>query len=336
MFRTIPPSRRAARWATVAGLVLVVLAGSAGPVGAATTMAWPVQSLGDRGTDVRAIQYLLRDALAGNPSVVLPAVDGLFGAPTDAAVRAVQSAHGLPANGIVDRPTWAVLAHPLVPGDTGPAVTALQIELIAKRKAPISATGVYDAATASAVTAFQKHMRMTPLGWVSMTTWLRLTWHYQLPKFGATWGLCDYSVGNGPANWGTAEAITTLEVVGRSVQALGYGRVAVGDNSLEHGGDIAGHDTHEQGLDVDIRPLRLANDQCWIAGTTWRSSAYDRTATRAMIRKFRASAPGHIKVIYFNDPVLIREGLTRWLSGHDDHVHVRFCEASHRLAAYDC
>ena len=55
-----------------------------------------------------------------------------------------------------------------------------------------------------------------------------------------------------------------------------------------------------------------------------------------MIRRFRSLGSRHIKVIYFNDPVLIREGLTRWHSGHDDHVHVRFCEAIHPLAAYDC
>jgi hypothetical protein len=55
-----------------------------------------------------------------------------------------------------------------------------------------------------------------------------------------------------------------------------------------------------------------------------------------MIRAFRSLAPGHIKVIYFNDPVLIKEGLTRWFAGHDDHVHVRFCEKTHPLATYDC
>jgi hypothetical protein len=55
-----------------------------------------------------------------------------------------------------------------------------------------------------------------------------------------------------------------------------------------------------------------------------------------MIRAFRAASPGHIKLIWFNDPVLIREGLTSWHSGHDDHVHVRFCEKIHPIAAYDC
>ncbi len=73
-----------------------------------------------------------------------------------------------------------------------------------------------------------------------------------------------------------------------------------------------------------------------MAGTTWRSTAYDRAATRAMIQRFRAYAVGHIKTIFFNDPVLIGEGLTTYNAGHDDHVHVRFCEATHPLTTYDC
>ncbi len=41
------------------------------------------------------------------------------------------------------------------------------------------------------------------------------------------------------------------------------------------------------------------------------------------------AAPGHVKLIYFNDPVLIKEGLTTHYLGHDDHLHVRYCEAAH-------
>ena len=179
-------------------------------------------------------------------------------------------------------------------------------------------------------------MGLSGTGVADTTTWRALVWHYELPGFGASTGLCDYSVGNGPANWGTAEAIAATEAVGRTVQALGFGRIAVGDVSLEHGGRIPGHDTHRRGLDVDIRPLRKANDQCSIAGTTWRSTAYDRAATRRMIQRFRAVAPGHIKVIYFNDPILIGEGLTTWFTGHDDHIHVRFCEARYAITTYAC
>jgi hypothetical protein len=34
--------------------------------------------------------------------------------------------------------------------------------------------------------------------------------------------------------------------------------------------------------------------------------------------------------------VLIREGLTTWYSGHDDHLHIRYCETGYALARYRC
>ena len=61
----------------------------------------------------------------------------------------------------------------------------------------------------------------------------------------------------------------------------------------------------------------------------YRWTTYDRAATRDLIKAIRATASGHVKLIYFNDPVLIREGLTTWYSGHDDHLHIRYCEKIH-------
>ena len=62
---------------------------------AASTAAFPTQSLGNRGADVRAVQGLLR--AHGIPI----AIDGIFGAATREAVKAFQAANGLTANGIV-------------------------------------------------------------------------------------------------------------------------------------------------------------------------------------------------------------------------------------------
>ena len=70
--------------------------------------------------------------------------------------------------------------------------------------------------------------------------------------------------------------------------------------------------------------------------SNYRVTSYDRTATRALIKAIRATAPGHVKLIYFNDPVLIKEGLVRPYAGHDDHLHIRYCEKIHFDAAYDC
>ena len=73
--------------------------------------------------------------------------------------------------------------------------------------------------------------------------------------------------------------------------------------------------------------MRKANDQCSF-GTNWRTTAYDRVATRSLVQAIRAATPGHVKFILFNDPVLIAEGLTTHQSGHDDHLHLTLCEAS--------
>ena len=330
---------RAFRRLAIPVLAAVAILASAPPAAAVAGVAWPVQSLGDRGTDVLAIQHLLRARLAPDPApgaVAPPPADGVFRSSTDAAVRAFQSANGLAPDGIVDWATWGKLIGHIREGATGELVVALQVELVAKRHAQLSISGRLGPVTEAALVAFQKHMWLAPTGVADTATWRALVWHDELPAFGSTTGLCDYSVGNGPANWGTAEAIATTEAVGRTVQSLGYGRVAVGDVSFEHGGPIPGHVTHERGMDDDVRPLRKANDQCAVAGTTWRSTAYDRAATRQMILRFRAYAPGHIKVIYFNDPILIGEGLTVAFTGHDDHLHVRFCEIRHPLTTYDC
>ena len=188
-------------------------------------------------------------------------------------------------------------------------------------------------ATRAAVVAFQQHTRILANGRTGATVWRLLLAHLDRPNFAGP--LCDYSVGNGPANWGTAAAIGQLNAAAAIVVSQGHGQVALGDIGFEHGGDIPGHQTHEHGMDVDVRLMRDRHDQCrW--GGSYRMAAYDRAATRALIRAIRSTARGHVKLIYFNDPVLIREGLVRRFPGHDDHLHIRYCERVHPVAAYDC
>jgi peptidoglycan hydrolase-like protein with peptidoglycan-binding domain len=289
---------------------------------------YPHQSVGNRGSDVRAIQGFLRHH--GATDLVL---SGIFDAPTVAAVKAFQTARGLPATGMVDGATWSRFLVSLRSGTTGEAVAVLQRQLNEKRGAGLTADGTLGASTVSAVRSFQRHAGRPVTGVVDAYTWRYLISHFERPSFGR-W-LCDYQVGNGLADWGTGAAISQIEGAAVPVVLAGHGKVAIGDIGHEHGGDIAGHETHERGLDVDVRPMRRDENQCrW--GGSYRASSYDRAATRALIKAIRAAAPGHVKLIYFNDPVLIREGLSRYHAGHDDHVHVRYCERVHPIAAYDC
>ena len=311
-------------------LLLGVLAASlfgAGSAAAAAAPLYPHQSLGNRGADVQAIQGFLRHRGA------TIALDGFFGAATEAAVKTFQRQTGLQATGRVGETTWTALVVRVEPGVNGEAVKALQRQLNEKRSAGLAITGSYDIATAAAVRAFQRHAGLTVNGIAGALTWRYLIAHFDRPGFGSA--VCDYQVGNGLTDWGTAAAIGQVEAAAANVVALGHGRVAIGDIGLEHGGDIAGHASHERGLDVDVRLMRDAKDQCR-TGVSYRSSAYDRAATRDLIKAVRATANGHVKLIFFNDPVLIREGLVRWYTGHDNHLHIRYCERAHPIPAYDC
>ncbi len=313
-------------FATLGTVVAVAVPAS---VLAAPDTSYPPQSLGDGGTDVRALQLLLTSR--GFPT----AADGVFSSSTQTAVVAWKTATGIaPATPVMDRAAWARLVPTLRPGASGPAVQALQLELRAKRHAAIAADGLWGTTTTSAVGTFQRHIGASVTGNMNAGTWRRLIAHFERPAFDST-TLCDYSVGNGLANWGTAAAIAGLETAAKVEAAAGHGRVAVGDIGFQHGGPIPGHEFHQVGMEIDIRPMRRAKDQC-ARGVSYRSGAYDRAATRALAQAIRASAPGHVKLIYFNDPILIKEGLTRFHAGHDDHLHVRYCEPGYPDARFAC
>jgi peptidoglycan hydrolase-like protein with peptidoglycan-binding domain len=313
--------------AVVAGLAMALI-GALPAEAALAGFAWPTQSVGNRGADVLTIQSLLIGRGYSVP------YDGVFTTATRDGVLAFQRARGLVTTGRVEASTWSRLVVTLRPGATGAHVRTLQRQLNAKRSAGLGITGSYGPVTTEAVRALERHVGLPVDGIADTTVWRYLVAHFDLPTFSSS-ALCDYSVGNAGANWGTAAAIGQLERAGALLVRAGLGRAPVGDIGFEHGGDIPLHSTHEAGLDVDLRPIRNNRDQCtW--GTNWQLASYDRAATRVLVRAIRSAAPGHVRLIYFNDPVLIEEGLTTWYAGHDDHLHVRYCEAKHALAAYAC
>ncbi len=100
---------------------------------------WPLLQAGDRGPDVTAAQYLLRDA-----GVTTAAPTGVFDAGTDAAVRRFQAATGAPdVNGLLGGGSWPLLARATQRGSGSDADRAVDV-LTAVR----GAEGVPDVVTA--------------------------------------------------------------------------------------------------------------------------------------------------------------------------------------------
>ncbi|WP_327164047.1 penicillin-insensitive murein endopeptidase [Streptomyces zaomyceticus] len=320
----------AARWAVLLAAVLSLLVGLGAPAQALPGAFVPTQSKGNRGSDVAALQYLL------NAQGAQLTADGAFGSGTDTAVRSFQSAKGLGADGIVGPNTWKALTPTVREGSRGEAVKAVQYLLNAKRGAGLSVDGAFGAGTASAVRTFQSHAGLGADGVVGPDTWTNLLWHHEYADYNSG-TLCNQSPdGNSSADWGTAAAVAQLEAAARAFSGLGRGKVPVGDIGFEHGGAINGHASHQVGLDADLWPVRTDAAQCGGSRITWQSAAYDRSATRELVKALRAAAPGHVKFVYFNDPQLIAEGLTVQYPNHDNHLHIRYCEPVHPNGSYTC
>jgi peptidoglycan hydrolase-like protein with peptidoglycan-binding domain len=322
--------------ATTASLTTPATAATPTAVGPAEALAeaydgafFPTQSAGNRGVDVEAIQHLLSHHGHDVDAT------GVFDPATVDAVTAFQTASGLDPDGIVGPDTWQALAPQLEEGASGPAVEALQIELNAKRRQALPIDGQFTAAVTAAVTEFQSHAGIGADGIVGPETWRNLTWHYDYPDMDV--GLCNQDPdGNGDADWATGAAVGQLEAAVRAFTQTGQGPVPIGDAGFEHGGDIPGHASHDLGMDVDLWPIRTDHAQCSAGRITWESPEYDRAATRQLAQAIRDAAPGHVQLIFFNDPVLIEEGLTQAYPNHDNHLHVRYCEAVHPSDLYDC
>lgn len=155
---------------------------------------------GDRGTDVRSVQYYLAFLGFFNDNLPEISVDGIFGPATENAVRAFQSQYGLTVDGIVGRNTWyrlqdayyatlnslpdeyrsySSLLYPgytLTTGASGNVVTQVQtfLRTIAQsnNSVPlITVDGVYGERTKDAVEAVQRLSGLPVNGSVGPLTW---------------------------------------------------------------------------------------------------------------------------------------------------------------------
>ena len=159
---------------------------------------WPgtVLRRGSTGSSVEQVQFWLSDLAQFDASLPGVTVDGRYGATTERAVRAFQQKQHLTADGVVGQTTWKALyaawvdaqsdlggtAWPgmvLRRGDTGMEVRLVQfwLRLAADNYTAlrtVTVDGKFDAATVSAVQAFQTLFGLTSDGAVGRSTWNKL------------------------------------------------------------------------------------------------------------------------------------------------------------------
>jgi Putative peptidoglycan binding domain/Penicillin-insensitive murein endopeptidase len=133
-----------------------------------------------------------------------------------------------------------------------------------------------------------------------------------------------------PSNrqFGQPEAIRALQAI-----AAAWLRVHpngpyldIRDISFQGGGPMNGHISHQQGIDVDIRPIRRDGQQ---GLTTFNdASSYSQVLTRELVELIHANLILKVEFILFNDPAL-RPRVRPW-HNHDDHLHVRFVKPGGR------
>jgi len=90
--------------------------------------------------------------------------------------------------------------------------------------------------------------------------------------------------------------------------------IGIGNISLADGRSWSEHGSHDDGLKVDIRPLRRDRRPLPV---TYNSPEYDRDETRKLVAAIWCV--GSVRRILFNDRALPR---VMWWPRHDNHLHV--------------
>ncbi len=220
-------------------------------------------------------------------------------------------------------------------GANGPDVTKLQLALQRAGFDPGSTDGKFGAKTEQALKSFQASKGLEADGKAGPKVRALLGDAFELPKVDGSQGITDRATKPGVQNqmpdsgpgfrsyysaakrFGTASTINSLKAAAIRYHAATGKTMQIGDIAVRGGGPISGHKSHRTGKDADLRMANSSNGP-----GTWQSAGYDRNATRKLLQALRST--GNVKLIFFNDPVLIREGLCQKYPNHDNHVHVRY------------
>ncbi len=132
-----------------------------------------------------------------------------------------------------------------------------------------------------------------------------------LPKTGVGY----YGYGVGKKRYGTAATLASIKRVAKSMDAVGIS-VGVGNISYKAGGPMRPHASHQRGVDVDFRPLRIDTLK---KPVTIDDASYSAANTKVLVRALKHES--NVDIILFNDDSI--RGVKFW-TGHDNHLHVRF------------
>jgi murein endopeptidase len=109
--------------------------------------------------------------------------------------------------------------------------------------------------------------------------------------------------------------LSVLFFIEREWQATDNRKFGIGNISLAGGGKYGKHYSHQDGLQVDVRAIRLDGQQLPV--DRFQHGLYDQRATAKLIRLFRTHPS--VTLILFDDTEI--PGVKSW-EGHDDHFHV--------------
>jgi len=208
--------------------------------------------LGDRGLNVQIIQKYLNRIRRNYPSIpVIAAENGVFGADTEAAVKAFQRIFDQMQDGVVGSATWYRISYIFVAvarlaeldsegsslgigtvppnivlrqGSVGPDVITLQYILAVISEfypviPSVSRDGVFGVSTTQAVTAFQRMMNLFPDGIVGAATWSALYdtyWGIQNNTRPSPSNVTEYTVRSGDTLYLLAQRFgTTVDIIRR-------------------------------------------------------------------------------------------------------------------------
>ena len=313
---------------------------------ASTNVAVTVTVLrrGARGPEVEAMQNELVD-LGHLRRVQMATGPGVFGPMTEGALRQFQRDNLLEENGTYDAPTQEAVRQindGVRRGRRGNVVRGLQARLVKlglmTTGQVASGPGIFGPMTEEALKTFQQHHGILANGVLTDETYQALlrsapeALPSTAPAAGGATAIDTVLPSEGPGfthyrrepggadQFGRAATIRMLMAVGEAWAALGQRpRVQIGDISRRGGGPMPPHAAHQRGVEADIRPVRNDGRE---EPVRFDDPRYSRELTRELVQVIRRLNPG--VTIFFNDPRLVSEGLTRKLVRHDDHLHVRF------------